>query len=116
MKVKVPEPGLVSVYVQTELRKQAGAANETACIVGVGLPGESLFRPVIQIASGPSNDYFFHESAPGSSFTGSERSDGGWVVYPIPTGKQTITLSLRRFGNAAVCRFRNTQFHVAPAS
>lgn len=116
MEINVSPPGLISVYARTELRKQNGAADETSCILGVKLPGTGSIEPLIQDFGGPSNSYFVRDSAPGTEHRGTGEGDGGWVAFPVPEGKQTITLSLTRVGTGASCRFRNTQFHVAPSS
>jgi len=117
VKVDVPPPGLISVYATTELRKQAGSGDSTACTLGVTPPGESFSYPLIQVVSGPSDNYFFWSSAPDSDFLGTTSGGGGWVTLPpFSEGEQTFTFRLGRIGSGAVCRFRNTQFHIAPSS
>lgn len=115
--LKIPAPGLISVFAQSEIRKQSGAAGETFCLITVDPPGPGPNVPLIQAPLGAASvNYFVFTSAPDSQFEGGGAGEGGWVVLPVPDGKQTITFRLSRFGTSTVCRFRNTELHVAPSS
>ncbi len=113
--VKVPEPGLLSVYVRAEIGKNY--SSPPICNLGIDLPGNPA-QPVLQQAFDTDNAYSPIASAPGSrdgsSYAGTaHRGDGGWLVFETGAGRLEGSITMGRVLDTN-CLFRNVELYLMP--
>ncbi len=105
--VKVPSGSLVAVYAEAQMNITGGGANEAH----VHLNSAGIADNV-QILAGGSAGFNTHYTAPGLADGVGTKARGGWLVFSVPAGTHTFTLTYSRaMGGTAT--FQNRKLSVA---